>query len=139
MIQFSKSNIEPEWQDLVDEFPHIILDPSPEVLELWEKYKDEKYSGFPNDKEDLCNLRYSFECGIHWKGIIRDFFLEIDALMEEAEVNGDDFKYYPFILKEKFDTCRDQGSTFGKDKQKYNEKYREISERLYTRSIDIKG
>jgi len=137
MVQFHKENIDPEWQDLVEEFPCLILEPSPSVLELFRDYGDEKFPSFPNRKEDLCNLRFGFECGVGWKGIIRDFFSEVSELMAEAETNGHDFMYRPFILKSKFKTCRDQGDIFGRDATLYRDRYYEISERLFDKSTKI--
>jgi hypothetical protein len=138
MIQFHRNEIDEEWWDLVNEFPHIFLEPSPEVLSLYEEYKDAEYSGFPNNKEDLCNLRFGFECNIKWKEIIREFCLEMDEIHRKAKENGDEAFYCTFILKEKFGTCRDQGTMFGKDKTKYYKDWSEASHRLYEKSTKIK-
>jgi hypothetical protein len=138
MTQFHRDNIESEWQDLVEEFPHIFLEPSEEVIEMYESYKDREFKDFPNSLEQCCNLRYGFECPIEWKDIIREFCQEMDNLMTEARNAGHDFKYCSFILKQKFGSCRDQGTTSGVDADKYHSRRCDISERLYTKSLSIK-
>ena len=135
MTQFHIDNIEPEWQDLAQEFPHIFLDPSPEVIKMFERYKNAEFKDFPDSLDQCCNLRYGFECPIEWKGIIREFCQEMDAIMTEAKHAGDDFKYCSFILKEKFGSCRDQGSSFGQDANKYHLAWSDASHRLYEKSI----
>jgi hypothetical protein len=137
MTQFHKNNIDEEWADLAYEYRHIFIDPSPEVLNLYNLYKDKEFKDFPNTLEECCNLRYGFECPIEWKGIIREFCEEINECMIRARLAGDDFQYFSFILKAKFGTCRDQGTIFGADKAKYYDEYHKISERLYEKSIDI--
>lgn len=132
MIEFHKNNIEDEWQDLVNEFPHICLEPSKEIVKIFEERKD--IDGYPKSLDEYCNLRYSIECPIEWKGIIREFFQEMEDLMKQAKENGDDFKYCTFILKQKFGACVDQGSTFGNDKEKYYKQWRDAAHRLYEKS-----
>lgn len=136
MTQFHISNIEPEWLDLVNEFPHIFLELSPEIIGLFKQFNGE--GDFPNTLEECCNLRYSFECPVEWKGIIREFCLEMDELMNLAKENGHDFRYYPFILKEKFGSCRDQGIIVGEDREKYRKCWNIISSKLYDKSLKIK-
>jgi hypothetical protein len=137
MMQFHKDNITEAWKDLTEEFPEIFLNPSPEVLNLCNEFKD-KPSSMPKNLEDLCNLRFGFECPIEWKGIIRDFCLKVDAIRKNAQANGDEAYYCAFILKSKFGTCRDQGTFFGKDKEKYSSLYYEASQALFDESMKIK-
>jgi hypothetical protein len=137
MTQFHKNNIDEEWMDLVNDYPHIFLEPSPEVLEMFNEYSDREFKDFPDTLQECCNLRYGFECPIEWKGIIREFCEEMDLLMKTAKENGDDFKYCTFILKQKFGTCRDQGSSFGVDASKYYPQWRDAAGRLYNKSLNI--
>jgi hypothetical protein len=130
LIQFHKQNIQPEWQDLVDEFQYLFFDLGPSVLELFECYSDPEFKTFPNSAGDLCNLRYGFECDVAWKGAVRDFFAAVDSLMKEAKENGHDFHYRPFILKEKFGSCRDFGDVFGRDANLYRERCNELRRKL---------
>lgn len=136
MIEFHKNNIKDEWQDLVNEFPHICLEPSEEIIEIFEERKD--IDGYPKSLDEYCNLRYGIECPIEWKGIIREFFQEMDDMMKQANENGDDFKYYTFILKEKFRQCVDQGAIFGKDRHKYYHQWCDAGGRLMEKSKKIK-
>ena len=137
MMQFHKDNIDEEWKDLTEEFPEIFLNPSPEVIKLYNEFKD-KPSAMPKNLEDLCNLRFGFECPIEWKGIIRDFCLKVDEIRKKAQANGDEAYYCSFILKSKFGTCRDQGTFFGKDKAKYSSLYYKASQALFDASMKIK-
>jgi hypothetical protein len=137
LIQFHKQNIAPEWQGLAGDFHDFIFDLSPNVLEMFRDYSGPKYLTYPNSKSDLCNLRYGFECGVGWEGIIREFFTEMDALMKEAKEAGHEFYYRPFILKAKFKTCSDQGDIFGRDAHLYRDRYRKISQDLYEKSKSV--
>ncbi len=132
-IEFSRSYISPEWQDLVDEFPEIFLDLSPSVLDIFVKHYHWK-SGKPQETKDLCNLRYGFECGIGWKSIIRDFCVEIRELCEKAKAKGHTIFYKSFILKEKFGVLREQGDFYGPDSAFYHQDYNRISSGLEEKS-----
>lgn len=124
-MQFLKSNIEEEWMDLVNEFPEFILELSPMVLEWCEKHEN---------PEELCNLRYSFECGIGWKDIIREYFKQLQTLVERAKSNGDEIYYKTCIFKEKFGELRDQGDFYGPDYKKYYNTYSILSSELTEQS-----
>jgi hypothetical protein len=137
MTQFHIENVTGPWVSLVEEYPHIYREPSPEVYEMWQKYG--KSGDMPRNADDLCNLRYGFECPDEAYPLVKMFSEEIDALMKKSKSNGHDFKYWSFILKTKFGTLRDQGDTGGADRDIYHNEYREISERLYSRSLDCKA
>jgi hypothetical protein len=127
-MQFLKSNIEEEWMDLVNEFPEFILELSPMVLEWCEKHEN---------KEELCNLRYSFECGIGWKAIIWEYFNNIRNLINKAKEGGDEVYYKTCIFKEKYGELRDQGDFYGPDSEKYYRAYSALSSDLMTTSGSI--
>ena len=133
-MQFHKNNIGPEWQDLVNEFPEIFLELSPQVLEMFEEYGGK---GFPETLEECCNLRYGAECDIGWKNIIREFCFKIRELVNTAKENGHEIYYKTFILKEKFGTLRDQGDFGGKDSKLYRDEYRKISADLENASHTV--
>lgn len=128
--EFLKININPEWKDLVDEFPEFIFDLSPHLLKLVDENPDHFDS-----KENLCNLRYSFEFGIGWKNLVRNHFTEIKKLILKAKENGHDLDYRPFILKEKMGTLRDQGFWYGKDKDLYSTDINLILSKVYAESM----
>lgn len=134
-MQFHKNLITPEWLDLVNEFPEIFLDPSPEVMDLYKDYQDAEYSGFPNNKEDLCNLRYGFECDVGWKEIIRDFCVKVRELINKAKENGHEIHHKTFILKEKFGGLRNQGSFYGPDKGLYRDEFYKLDNELEDKSM----
>lgn len=138
MTQFNKNNIESEWWDLVEEFPEFILEISPEVRQWYEEVllKNDSIGVIPNES-DLCNLRYGFECGIGWKGIIREYFGEIRKLIETAKTNGDEIFYKTFIFKEKFGELRDQGDFYGKNYKEYWDDYLKLSRNLQYKSSTI--
>ena len=132
-MQFKRENIGPEWQDLVEEFPEIFLDPSEEVLDIYkEHYENEVIT-----KSDLSNLRFGFECDIGWKSIIRDFCVSIRELVQRAKVNDHTVAYKTFILKEKFGSLRDQGDFYGPDSSLYRQEYNTISRIMEDSSTHI--
>lgn len=117
LAQFRRENIEPAWQDLVNDFPEIFLEPSPHLIEIYNQAVERG-----NDSlklEDMCNLRFSFECGIGWKNIIREFCYKIRELVNTAKQNGHEIHFKTFILKEKFGIMRNQGVLYGKDRDLY--------------------
>lgn len=132
MTQFHRENIEGPWVSLAQQYPHIYLDPSPNVHEIWNEYKGR--GDTPKDKKDLCNLRYGFEMPDEAFPLVKQFTEEIDALMKKAKDNGHDFHYWSFILKTKFGTIRDQGDIGGVDAHLYRKEYYDISHKLYERS-----
>ena len=135
MMEFSKKNIGGEWEDLASEFPEFIYDLSPEVEEWYESLK--KNPSIEVEKEDLCNLRYGFECNIGWKEIIREYFKSIRNLLKEAHDNGDEVFYKTFIFKEKFGELRDQGDFYGKDSIKYRTMYYALQDILVKKSANV--
>lgn len=128
MTQFHKNNITPAWQDLVNEFPEIFLELSEEVQALFDEYHD--IGSMPRNIEDVCNLRYGFECNIGWKNLIWKFCEKVRELSKKAEGNGHEAFYKSFILKEKFASLRDQGDWLGKDRDLYMDEYRAISHEM---------
>jgi hypothetical protein len=140
IIQFHKNNIQPEWEDLVNEFPEFFLDPSPFVIESTDEYASK--GDWPDKLEDCVNLRYGVEIsGTGWKPIIFEHFHAVRNLLKNAKESGHDVHYKGCILKEKFKTCRDQGDFYGDDRKLYSEEYMNLVEELYTKSsmIDIKS
>jgi len=133
MTQFHRENIDGPWVSLAEQYPHIYLDPSPNVYELWNAHGE--YGDMPKNADDLCNLRYGFECPDEAYPFVKQFTEEIQALMDKAKSNNHDFKYWSFILKIKFGTIRDQGDIGGADVHLYKDEYYKISEKLYERSV----
>lgn len=133
-MQFHKDNIEEDWWDLVNEFPEFILDPSPEVEEWYNDSLLSDGQSMPTDKSQLCNLRYGFECDIGWKEIIREYFKEIQKLLEKARLNGDEVFYKTCIFKEKFGELRDQGDFYGKNYKEYWDDYLVLDKLLVEKS-----
>lgn len=131
--QFHRKNITPDWYDLVEEFPEIFLHPSKEVSSYYEQYGTGERD-FPMNLEDVCNLRYGFECNIGWKSIIWEFCEKVRALSERAREHGHEAYYKSFILKEKFGSLRDQGDWEGKDAKLYYDDYRKISHEMEEKS-----
>jgi hypothetical protein len=124
-MEFLKSNISAEWWDLVNEFPEFTLELSPYVEEWYDKYHD--FCPEVSMKiEDLTNLRYGFECGIGWKEIIREYFIEMRKLLARAKDNGHDVHYKTCIFKEKFGELRDQGDFYGDDRKLYYDDYHKL-------------
>jgi hypothetical protein len=137
MMQFHKSNVEEEWWDLINEFPEFILDLSPTINEWYQEtlLLADDYGSMPKNKEDLINLRYSFECGMGWKTIIREYFQDMKDLISDAKSNGDDINYKTCIFKEKFGEICDQGDFYGKDRMKYWDQYIQMGRTLREKSI----
>lgn len=133
MKEFDRKNIGLEWVELSLEFPEIFLEPSPEVLQMF----NEKHPLVPDKVEELCNLRYGFECGIGWEQIIREFCEDIRKLVQIAKDNGHEIHYKTFILKQKFGEIRDQGDFYGPDANMYYDDYRAISYELERKSSGI--
>lgn len=131
-MEFLKSNIGEEWMDLVEEFPEFILELSPCVMSWYEMYIENlKKRNLPFiDKSELCNLRYSFECGVGWKNLIREYFIEVRRLINMARTNGHDLSYKTCIFKEKFGQLRDQGDFYGDDRSLYIAEFYKIGEIL---------
>lgn len=119
-MQFDKSEIGPEFQELVNEFPEIFLEPSDTVKSLdWRS----------NEPEDLCNLRYGFEHGAGWIGILREFCTKARALVERERAAGDtQAGVYSFIVKEKFGELRWQGDQRFERKEAREEFYALVEE-----------
>ena len=132
-MQFKRENIEPEWMDLVEEFPEIFLEPSQEVLDIY----TEQYKSQGVEPSELCNLRFGFECNIGWKTVIREFCVKIRELIATAKSKGHDIGYKTFILKEKFGELRDQGDFYGPDSLLYRNDYNIISREMEDASTHI--
>lgn len=135
MTQFHKNNIDPEWSDLAVEFSEFIFEPSPFVIEMTEKWAGT--GDWPDSIEDCCNLRYGFECGVGWKEIIREHFISIRNLIENAKNNGHEIYYKACILKQKFGSCRDQGDFYGADSKIYYKEYTDLISSLYEKSTKV--
>jgi hypothetical protein len=136
-MEFLKSTIEGEWMDLVEEFPEFILELSPCVERWYEKYIENIKKCKPLiNKSELCNLRYSFECGVGWKPLIREYFIEVRRLIQMARSNGHDLHYKTCIFKEKFGELRDQGDFYGDDRSLYLSEFNKIGE-ILDKSITI--
>lgn len=131
-MEFVKGNISDEWWDLVNEFPEFTLELSPYLEKWYIEVVDhcEKYALQKPKKEDLTNLRYGFECGFGWQGIIREYFIEMRKLLETSKGNGHDVHYKCCIFKEKFGELVDQGDFYGDDCNLYREQLKKIGEIL---------
>jgi hypothetical protein len=130
--QFNISTIEPEWLDVVKEFPKIFLEPSKEVLGYYDQYVEK----FPI--EELCNLRFGFEHGSGWKEIVRGFCKEMQELADKAESNGNVFQYKSCIMKEKFGTFTPQGDIEHDGCwEKYRDEYYDIIDKWEKASLEI--
>ena len=136
-MEFLKSNIDPEWMDLVEEFPEFILELSPTVLSVIDNFSKlgDNISSESLTPEKFCNLRYGFECSIGWKELLREYFEDIQALIEKSKRNGDEVFYKTCIMKEKFGELRDQGDFYGKDCKKYWKEYSDLSHKLAEKSL----
>lgn len=130
-MEFLRTSIDPEWKDLVEEFPEIFLEPSPEVL------GDFKRRNHPVVIDQICNLRYGFECDIGWKEIIRDFCVKTRDLVNAAKSNGHEIHFKTFILKEKLGGLRNQGFFYGPDYRLYYEQFRKIDSELEAKSYTV--
>jgi hypothetical protein len=136
-MQFDKRELK-EWEaNIANEFPEFILVPSPEVLGHYEKSLGQKFADMPQEKENLCNLRYGFECDSGWKSIIRDYFTQMRHLIKYAKDSGDEVHYSTFIFKEKFGEIRDQGNFYGPDRKKYWDEYAKLNHMFMSRSGKI--
>jgi hypothetical protein len=137
MNQFDRKNITPEWVGLVNEFPEIFLEPSPDVLNYFAEAVVKGWNNTAETYDDLCNLRYGFECDIGWKEIIRVFCIEIRELIQKAKDVGDEIHFKTFILKEKFGECHSQGDFYGPNRDKYWKDYCVIVSRLLDKSLSV--
>lgn len=134
--QFHKNNLKEQWEiDLANDFPEFFLEPSEEILEMWEKYHEA--GDMPRNKEDLVCLRYGFEFGSGWSGIAREHFEAIRKLIQKAKDNNHDLGYKGFIIKQKFWTLRDQGDLIGKDRKLYYHEYSDLVQDVYEKSTKI--
>jgi hypothetical protein len=133
--EFDVSNITDDWMPLVKKYPEIFLEPSPAVLNIFAEGVIKLWEGIPDKAEELCNLRYGFECGIGWFNIIDNFCESIQNLLDKTRANGHEVFYKTFILKEKFGECRNQGDFYGKDYQLYMDEYDTILEKLVEDSL----
>lgn len=106
MNQFDIKGVEAEWIDLVREFPEIFLEPSPEVESWHNQYAG---NGVPYKKEELCNLRFSFECETGWKEVIRELCQNIREFINNEKANGHEAWAKSCIVKEKFGELAWQG------------------------------
>jgi len=136
MRQFDRQNIDPEWMDLVNDFPEIFIEPSPEVIDYFAESTVKGWENTAKTYDELVNLRYGFECSIGWKQIIREFCLEIRELIQKAKDAGDEIHFKTFILKEKFGECANQGDLYGPDRDKYWKEYCAIDNRLSKKSLN---
>lgn len=133
-MAFTKSNLEEQWEiDLVNEFPEFFLEISNEVMDIYNKWYGRDDPDFPK-VEDLVNLRYGFEFHSDWKTIARDHLRSIKDLIKKANDNGHEISYKGFIMKEKFNTLRDQGNFGGKDREIYRDEYYNLVGNLYEES-----
>jgi len=134
--QFHKNNLKEQWEiDLANDFPEFFLEPSEEVLKIWEEYHET--GDMPRNKEDLCNLRYGMEFRSGWSGIARDHFESIRKLIQKAKDNGHDLGYKGFIIKQKWHTLRDQSDLIGEDRKLYYKEYSNLVEDLYDKSTKV--
>jgi len=129
MTNFTKSNIKPEWQDLVDEFPDFIFDLSPYLRMLISEHPV-----MFGTTDIIVNLRMGFEYDKGWKQLTREHFNKLRGLIRIAKSEGHDINYRPFILKEKLGGFRDQGQFFGEDIKEYQQSYDEIVRQSYAKS-----
>jgi hypothetical protein len=137
MKEFDKNNIGPEWNDLIQEYPEIFLKPSPKVLNIFAEAAVNNWHNTAELAEDLCNLRYGFECGVGWKQIIREFCQDITNLIQKAKNNDHEIQYSTFILKEKFGECYSQGDFYGPDVKYYWTEYWDIVANLQKKSSKV--
>lgn len=121
MSEFDKQWIEPEWKEVIEEFPNIFLDLSDEVKE----------------RSGNVNLRYGFEMGIGWKEIVRGFCKDLENLIQMAKDKGHDIEYKACIMKEKFGEFRPQGDFLGEDRQLYMEDYFDIVDKWSAKSCSV--
>lgn len=133
-MEFIKSNIAEQWEwDLVNEFPKFFLEISEEVMNFYNKRCDKNIVKI----EDLVNLRYGFEFHSNWKNIVRDHLISIEELIKKADDNGHEISYKGFIMKEKFNTLRDQGDFGGNNKEIYRNEYYDLVDNLYKKSSKV--
>jgi hypothetical protein len=136
-MEFTKGNIEEQWEwDLINEFPEFFLEISDQVMNIYNKWLDKNDPNFPK-VEDLVNLRSGFEFHSSWKGIMRDHLLAIRKLIQQAKENSHEISYKGFIMKEKFNTLRDQGDIVGKDRELYKNQYYDLVDELYRISSNL--
>lgn len=134
MKEFDRASIKSEWDDLVEEYPEIFLEPSPDVLDWYSKYNENSNIHVP-EFERLCNLRYGFEMDSGWKEIIREFCCNIRKLIRKAKDNGHEIHFKTFILKEKFGEIANQGDFYGPDRDLYWEDYVGLQHKLILDSL----
>jgi len=132
MKEFDRASIKPEWLDVVEEYPEIFLEPSPDVLDWYHAYNGQvQVPQF----EELCNLRYGFEMDVGWKEIIREFCSNMRKLIQKAKDNGHEIYFKTFILKEKFGEIANQGKFYGQYRELYWEDYKDLQHKLVLDSL----
>lgn len=134
-MTFSKLNIEPEFGELVNEFPEIFLEPSFEVektFEAGDRRMGKPMSSVTQNKDDLCNLRYGFEHDVGWIEILREFCAACRELIKNAE--SKEARITAFIVKEKFGALEWQGNVYNLNKEEFS-KYLELRGKLREKSL----
>jgi hypothetical protein len=99
--QFQKTNLKPWEIELVNKFPLIFLEKSPDVLCYT---KD-----LPDDAR--VNLRFGFEHGAGWSKLISELAQTGTELVTHLRAQGIDASIHGFICKEKFGHLTWQGNS----------------------------
>jgi hypothetical protein len=107
-MQFSMRNL-PEWQTkIIRKFPSLYLERNPAIMEMYKECPQNL------DEEHYCNLRFGFECGSGWAGLIEEFSAVAVSLVEALRSSGlqPEARIQSCIVKEKFGLLRWQGDTY---------------------------
>jgi len=98
----------PEWQkQIIRKYPGLYTEPSAEMLKYYERYPE----GRPAP-DDFTNLRFGFECGPGWAGLLKELSQTAMSLVGVLRSFGFqcDAAISPIIVKEKYGTLRWQGA-----------------------------
>jgi hypothetical protein len=98
---FRKHHLQPWGLELVEKYPLIFLEPSPEVL----------YYTKDVPESERVNLRYGFEHGEGWKGLVNEIGDVGSCMVRATRASGfPNARISGFICKEKLGGLRWQGN-----------------------------
>ena len=104
---FSYTNL-PDWQkEIIFKYPSIYLNPNQEIIDSLAINNIEL-----TNNSDFCNLRYGFECGEGWKGLIDSFSNDIVNFVDSIKKIDSTSFIKSCIVKQKMGKLVWQGTEY---------------------------